>query len=138
MILCSGKHFYALDAYRREKGLTNTALIRLEVTSKFIHVSEVKKEKNDLHSSSQLLCPFPSGYLHQELKKYSSAKGMIVFFIIVTLSLSLLLLMTLQSSCGAKRSLKTWVLGPSSSQDLPNSLATRQATAECVAIFIML
>jgi 2-oxoglutarate dehydrogenase complex dehydrogenase (E1) component-like enzyme len=32
VILCSGKHFYALDAYRREKGLRNTALIRLEVT----------------------------------------------------------------------------------------------------------
>ena len=32
VILCSGKHFYALDAYRREKGLKNTALIRLEVT----------------------------------------------------------------------------------------------------------
>ena len=32
VILCSGKHYYALDAYRKEKGLTNTALIRLEVT----------------------------------------------------------------------------------------------------------
>ena len=32
VILCSGKHYYALDAYRKEKGLTNTALIRLEVS----------------------------------------------------------------------------------------------------------
>ena len=32
VILCSGKHFYALDAHRKEKGLNDVALIRLEVS----------------------------------------------------------------------------------------------------------
>ena len=74
VILCSGKHFYALDAYRREKGLKNTALIRLEVTRT---LEEYINFYLLFLSSSQLLCPFPSGYLHQELKKYSSATGII-------------------------------------------------------------
>ena len=31
VILCSGKHFYALDNYRKENHITDTAIIRLEV-----------------------------------------------------------------------------------------------------------
>lgn len=33
MVLCSGKHYYALDAYRREKEVRDTAIIRLEVSN---------------------------------------------------------------------------------------------------------
>lgn len=81
MILCSGKHFYALDAYRREKGLKNTALIRLEVTGMKTASAEYVTFFCYPLSPSQLLCPFPSGYLHQELKKYSAATGTsFVFF----------------------------------------------------------
>eukprot|EP00731_Ephydatia_muelleri_P027943 Em0019g816a len=54
VVLCSGKHFYALDAYRKEKGLQNTALIRLE-----------------------LLSPFPAAYIHEELARYPHVKEFI-------------------------------------------------------------
>ena len=33
MVLCSGKHYYTLDAYRRKKGVKDTAIIRVEVGS---------------------------------------------------------------------------------------------------------
>jgi len=32
VILCSGKHFYTLDNYRRNNNIADTAIIRLEVT----------------------------------------------------------------------------------------------------------
>ena len=31
VIFCSGKHYYTLDSHRRKKGITDTAIIRLEV-----------------------------------------------------------------------------------------------------------
>ena len=31
VVLCSGKHFYVLDSYRRKHNIQDTALIRLEV-----------------------------------------------------------------------------------------------------------
>lgn len=50
VIFCSGKHYYVLDSYRKEKNIANVAIVRLE-----------------------LLCPFPSGHLFQELSKYRKA-----------------------------------------------------------------
>lgn len=51
VVLCSGKHYYALDAHRKAKNLTDTTLVRLE-----------------------LLCPFPSAYIHQQLTLFSNVK----------------------------------------------------------------
>ena len=50
-ILCTGKHYYALDQYRREKLIKNTAIIRLES-----------------------LCPFPAKSVYEEVSKYPSVK----------------------------------------------------------------
>jgi probable 2-oxoglutarate dehydrogenase E1 component DHKTD1 len=50
VVFCSGKHFYFLDSYRKEKGINDVAIVRLES-----------------------LAPFPTAYLHQELTKYSNA-----------------------------------------------------------------
>lgn len=50
VVFCSGKHYYALDSYRKERNIDNAALVRLE-----------------------LLSPFPSAHLHQELLKYPNA-----------------------------------------------------------------
>lgn len=53
VVLCSGKHYYALLKQRETSAANqNTALIRVEE-----------------------LCPFPLEALQQELKKYPSAKG---------------------------------------------------------------
>lgn len=53
VVLCSGKHYYALLKQREVSGANkNTALIRVEE-----------------------LCPFPLNALQQELKKYPNAKG---------------------------------------------------------------
>lgn len=53
MVLCSGKHYYALLKQRETSAANqNTALIRVEE-----------------------LCPFPLEALQQELKKYPNAKG---------------------------------------------------------------
>ena len=46
-ILCSGKHFYALDEYRKNKGVKDCVIIRVES-----------------------LCPFPAGDIREEIKKY--------------------------------------------------------------------
>ncbi|XP_065883214.1 2-oxoadipate dehydrogenase complex component E1-like [Dysidea avara] len=51
VVFCSGKHYYTLDEHRTKHNITDTALIRLEC-----------------------LCPFPSGYIHQQLTKFSGAK----------------------------------------------------------------
>ncbi|XP_053174624.1 2-oxoadipate dehydrogenase complex component E1 [Scomber japonicus] len=51
VVLCSGKHYYALLKQREAVANQNTALIRLEE-----------------------LCPFPLDALQQELKKYPNAK----------------------------------------------------------------
>lgn len=54
VVLCSGKHYYALLKQREISAANqNTALIRVEE-----------------------LCPFPLEALQQELKKYPNAKGM--------------------------------------------------------------
>ncbi|MDN3353079.1 multifunctional oxoglutarate decarboxylase/oxoglutarate dehydrogenase thiamine pyrophosphate-binding subunit/dihydrolipoyllysine-residue succinyltransferase subunit [Actinomadura sp. DC4] len=47
VLLCSGKVFYDLDAYRREAGVTDTAIVRLE-----------------------RLYPFPGDELHRELRRH--------------------------------------------------------------------
>lgn len=53
MVLCSGKHYYALLKQRETSAANqNTALIRVEE-----------------------LCPFPLEALQQELKKYPNAQG---------------------------------------------------------------
>lgn len=52
VIVCSGKHFFVLDEERRTRGITDTALIRLES-----------------------LCPFPAYELQQEMAKYAQAKS---------------------------------------------------------------
>ena len=31
VVFCAGKHYYALDSYRKEKGFTDTAIVRVEV-----------------------------------------------------------------------------------------------------------
>jgi len=54
VIICSGKHFYALDRERTERGLTDTAILRVEE-----------------------LCPFPAAELARELKKYPSATSFV-------------------------------------------------------------
>uniref|UniRef100_T1PCK3 Transketolase n=1 Tax=Musca domestica TaxID=7370 RepID=T1PCK3_MUSDO len=54
VILCSGKHYYALDEVRQSKNLQDTAIIRLES-----------------------LCPFPTYELQKELEKYKNAKTFI-------------------------------------------------------------
>ena len=33
VILCSGKHYYALDAYRKANNIQNVAIIRIEVST---------------------------------------------------------------------------------------------------------
>lgn len=54
VVLCSGKHYYALLKQRETSAANqNTALIRVEE-----------------------LCPFPLEALQQELTKYTNAKGM--------------------------------------------------------------
>lgn len=56
MVLCSGKHYYALLKQRDSSAANqNTALIRVEE-----------------------LCPFPLEALQQELKKYTNAKGSLI------------------------------------------------------------
>ena len=50
-ILCTGKHYYALDQYRKEKGIKNSVIIRVES-----------------------LCPFPAKAVYEEVKKYPSVK----------------------------------------------------------------
>lgn len=67
MVLCSGKHYYALLKQREVSGANqNTALIRVEE-----------------------LCPFPLDALQQELKKYPNAKGMCVYvYVLFNLRLS--------------------------------------------------
>lgn len=52
VILCSGKHYYDLNAKRLEQGLEDVAIVRLES-----------------------LCPFPVNEINGELAKYSNAKG---------------------------------------------------------------
>lgn len=53
VVLCSGKHYYALLKQREASAANqNTALVRVEE-----------------------LCPFPLAALQQELNKYPNAKG---------------------------------------------------------------
>lgn len=63
MVLCSGKHYYALVKQRETLGEKqhNTAILRLEE-----------------------LCPFPLEALQQELSKYSRAKGQPDFYLCVS------------------------------------------------------
>lgn len=51
VILTSGKHYYALENYRKTIGENNVAIIRLEC-----------------------LCPFPVQELLEEIQKYNHAK----------------------------------------------------------------
>lgn len=51
IILCTGKHFYALNSERKEKNIENVAIIRIES-----------------------LCPFPVHDIQVELAKYKNAK----------------------------------------------------------------
>lgn len=52
VILCSGKHYYALRNERKTRGLNDVAIIRIES-----------------------LCPFPVNEINEELSKYTNAKG---------------------------------------------------------------
>lgn len=52
VILCSGKHYYALQAERLAQGHTDVAIVRVES-----------------------LCPFPVGEINEELRRYPNAKG---------------------------------------------------------------
>lgn len=52
VILCSGKHYYALKNERKQRNDAHTAVIRVES-----------------------LCPFPTHQLGEELDKYKQAKG---------------------------------------------------------------
>lgn len=63
MVLCSGKHYYALVKQRETLGEKqhSTAILRLEE-----------------------LCPFPLEALQQELSKYSHAKGQPGFYLCVS------------------------------------------------------
>ncbi|GLH07737.1 LOW QUALITY PROTEIN: Uncharacterized protein GBIM_13164 [Gryllus bimaculatus] len=58
IILVSGKHFYALDKYRKESGIQDTAIIRLEG-----------------------LVPFPTPFLQEVLSKYKHAKCNVNFLL---------------------------------------------------------
>lgn len=52
VILCSGKHYYNLNAYRLEQQIDNVAIVRIES-----------------------LCPFPVKEINDELDKYTNATG---------------------------------------------------------------
>lgn len=52
VILCSGKHYYNLNAYRTEQNINDVAIIRIES-----------------------LCPFPVKEINEELDKYKNATG---------------------------------------------------------------
>lgn len=52
VILCSGKHYYNLNAFRDENKIREVAIVRVES-----------------------LCPFPVKELNDELDKYKNAKG---------------------------------------------------------------
>lgn len=52
VILCSGKHYYNLNAYRNENKLRDVAIVRVES-----------------------LCPFPVQEINNELNQYKNAKG---------------------------------------------------------------
>lgn len=56
VLLCSGKHYYALNEERVDKKYTDVAIIRVES-----------------------LCPFPVAEINQELDKYKNAKGTFYF-----------------------------------------------------------
>lgn len=52
VIFCCGKHFYTLEAERSKRKLPNVSIIRIEE-----------------------LCPFPMSEIHDQLKRYSGARG---------------------------------------------------------------
>lgn len=52
VILCSGKHYYNLNAYRNENKIAQVAIIRIES-----------------------LCPFPVKDINEQLDNYKNAKG---------------------------------------------------------------
>lgn len=52
VILCSGKHYYTLDAERSKQNIDNVAIIRVES-----------------------LVPFPVHEIQEEMKKYTNAKS---------------------------------------------------------------
>lgn len=56
VILCSGKHYYNLNAYRNEKKIREIAIVRVES-----------------------LCPFPVSEINNQLDQYKNAKGTITF-----------------------------------------------------------
>ena len=82
VVFCSGKHYYTLDNYRVKQEIRDTAIIRLEV-----QLSGGLSIKGLWPSSPfsflQLLCPFPSAYIYQELTRYPKAKGMELSIIVV-------------------------------------------------------
>ena len=76
VVFCSGKHYYALDNYRMKQQIRDTAIIRLEVQlAQWTGSIEVLCLISLFFSFLQLLCPFPSAYIHQELARYPKAKG---------------------------------------------------------------
>lgn len=52
VILCSGKHYYALRGERKSRNIKDTAIIRVES-----------------------LCPFPVNEINEELRKFKNAKS---------------------------------------------------------------
>lgn len=73
VILCSGKHYYNLNAYRNENKIAEVAIIRVES-----------------------LCPFPVKEINEQLDKYKNAKRMCdmmfaMFFLLLFFLLSLVI-----------------------------------------------
>lgn len=68
VLVCSGKHYYALQKHRETlpEAVKNTAIIRVEE-----------------------LCPFPTEALQQELNKYTNAKGAIHLLFMETIKSSI-------------------------------------------------
>lgn len=60
VILCSGKHYYNLNAYRNENKLRDVAIVRVES-----------------------LCPFPVQEINNELIKYKNAKGIYKIYVAI-------------------------------------------------------
>lgn len=58
VILCSGKHYYNLNAHRVQNRLTDVAIVRVES-----------------------LCPFPVQEINSELAKYKNAQGIIAILL---------------------------------------------------------
>lgn len=65
VILCSGKHYYNLNAYRNENKLRDVAIVRVES-----------------------LCPFPVKEINDELDTYKNAKGISISILMLIVGFS--------------------------------------------------